>query len=171
MKLGIAEDLMAEDPELARRMVSDAKGSAGAVLGELRDLVRGIHPPVLADRGLPGAIEALALNSAIPVSLDLRLPHRLSPAIESAGYFVFAEALSNAVKHSGATLVTVTVKLIGSVLVVSVADDGRGGATIGGGTGLRGIEKRLSAFDGTLTVSRPFNGPTVVHMELPTHSG
>ncbi len=170
MKLGIAEDLMAEDPELARRMVNDAKGSAGAVLGELRDLVRGIHPPVLADRGLPGAVEALAVNSAIPVTLDLRVPGRLPPAIESAGYFVFAEALTNAIKHSGATLVTATVTHDGSTLIVSVADDGRGGARVGAGSGLRGIERRLSVFDGSLTVTSPIGGPTVVHMEVPCGS-
>ncbi|WP_436528789.1 sensor histidine kinase [Actinoplanes sp. HUAS TT8] len=170
MKLGIAEDLLDADPELARRMVMDAKGSAGEVLGELRDLVRGIHPPVLADRGLPGAVEALALNSAVPVTLDLRVPGRLPPAIESAGYFVFAEALSNAIKHSGATRVTVTVTHDGSTLVVSVADDGRGGARVGAGSGLRGIERRLSVFDGRLTVSSPAGGPTVVHMEVPCGS-
>ncbi|BCY13223.1 sensor histidine kinase [Actinoplanes sp. L3-i22] len=167
MQLGIAEDLLDDDPALARKMVVDAKGSAGEVLGELRDLVRGIHPPVLADRGLPGAVEALALNSAIPVTLDLNVPGRLSPAIESAGYFVFAEALTNAIKHSGATLVTATITHDGSTLVVSVADNGRGGAEPGAGGGLRGIERRLSAFDGRVTVSSPVGGPTVVHMEVP----
>lgn len=170
MKLGIAEDLMDADPELARRMVMDAKGSAGEVLGELRDLVRGIHPPVLADRGLPGAVEALTLTSAIPVRLDLSVPHRLPAAIESAGYFVFAEALTNAIKHSGATLITATLAHDGSKLIVSVADDGRGGARAGAGSGLRGIERRLSVFDGTLTVSSPIGGPTVVHMEVPCGS-
>jgi signal transduction histidine kinase len=170
MKLGIAEDVLEADPALARKMVIDAKGSAGEVLGELRDLVRGIHPPVLADRGLPGAVEALALNSSIPVTLDLRVPGRLPAAVESAGYFVFAEALTNAIKHSGATLVTATVTHDGSTLVVSVADDGRGGAVVGAGSGLRGIERRLSAFDGTLAVSSPAGGPTVVHMEVPCGS-
>jgi signal transduction histidine kinase len=172
MKLGIAEDVIKDDPDLARRMVMDARDSAGEVLGEIRGLVRGIHPPVLADRGLPGAAQALALASPIPVTLNVELPRRLPPAIESSGYFVLAEVLANAIRHSGATAIMVAIRHDGRALLITVSDDGRGGAEPGGGSGsgLRGIQRRLSAFDGLLLVTSPVGGPTVLHMEIPCES-
>ncbi len=170
MNLGMAEDLFDADPAVARAMLADARAGARTAMGELRDLVRGIHPPLLADRGLPGAVQALALASPIPVDLDQRLPRRLAAPVESAAYFVVAEALTNAIKHSGAERIAIQLLDDGQRLRLCVRDDGRGGADPAGGTGLRGIERRLAAFDGTVQVSSPSGGPTEITMELPCGS-
>jgi signal transduction histidine kinase len=167
MNIGMARDLMDADPATAKALMAEASASAGSALTELRDLVRGIHPPVLADRGLGAAVRALALSSAVPVELDLRLDRRLSAPVESAAYFVLAESLANAVRHGGATGIRITVADRGGALALAVHDDGRGGADPRGGTGLRGIERRLAAFDGTMSVASPPGGPTTVTMELP----
>jgi Signal transduction histidine kinase len=155
------------DPDEMLRMIDEAHQVAGEALTELRDLVRGIHPPVLADRGLAGAIEASALLCPIPVELDLDLPGRPEPPVESAVYFAAAEALTNVTKHSGASRAWVRLRHTDGVLRLTVGDDGHGGAAPDRGTGLRGIENRLSAFDGTLTVSSPPGGPTELTVELP----
>ncbi|GAA4530476.1 histidine kinase [Nonomuraea ferruginea] len=155
------------DPDELHRAIDEAREAAGEALTDLRDLVRGIHPPVLADRGLAGAIEASALLCPMPVELHLDLPGRLPPPVESAVYFAAAEALTNATKHSGASHAWVRLRHVAGVLRVSVGDDGHGGARLDRGTGLRGIENRLSAFDGSLTVSSPPGGPTELTMELP----
>jgi len=147
--------------------MTEAKASAGAALAELRDLVRGIHPPVLADRGLAGALQALAVASGVPIELDLRLDRRLTPPVEATAYFVIAEALTNAIRHSGARRIQITVTDHGSTLGITVRDDGHGGADPSHGTGLRGIQRRLSAFDGSLRITSPPDGPTVLDMELP----
>ncbi|MEH1017295.1 sensor domain-containing protein [Micromonospora sp. CPCC 206060] len=170
MNLGMAEDLFDSDPATARAMLADARAGAHAAMSELRDLVRGIHPPLLADRGLPGAVQALALASPIPVDLDSRLTRRLAAPVESAAYFVMAEALTNAIKHSGAQRVAIQVVDDGPRLRLRVRDDGRGGADPQGGTGLRGIERRLAAFDGTVRISSPPGGPTEIDVELPCES-
>ena len=170
MNLGIAEDMLDSDPELVRKMIVDARANAGGALREIRDLVRGIHPPVLADRGLDGAVQALALTVPVPVAVDVRLPGRLPAPVESAAYFATAEALANAIKHSGAGTVTVTVEHDGAALIATVADDGRGGASLEGGSGLRGLERRLSALDGTLILDSPAGGPTVIRVEIPCAS-
>ncbi|MFD2767219.1 sensor histidine kinase [Micromonospora eburnea] len=170
MNLGMAEDLFDSDPATARSMLTDARAGAHTAMSELRDLVRGIHPPLLADRGLPGALQALALGSPIPVDLDTRLARRLAAPVESAAYFVVAEALTNAIKHSGAERITIQVVDDGRRLRLCVRDDGRGGADPAGGTGLRGIERRLAAFDGTIRVSSPPGGPTELIAELPCGS-
>ncbi|MEJ3749331.1 sensor domain-containing protein [Actinomycetes bacterium KLBMP 9797] len=170
MNLGMAEDLFDTDPDTARAMLADARAGARTAMSELRDLVRGIHPPMLADRGLPGAVQALALASSIPVELDVRLDRRLSAPVESAAYFVLAEALANAIKHSRAGQVWLSVEDRGARLALRVRDDGRGGADPARGTGLRGIERRLAAFDGTVRVDSPAGGPTVIEMELPCGS-
>jgi signal transduction histidine kinase len=167
MALGVAEDVIDADPATAKTLVAEARANAGAALRDLRALVRGIHPPVLADRGLAGAAQALALASPLPVALDLRLNRRLSAPVESAAYFALAEALANAVRHSDARGLAVAVVDAGPALHLAVRDDGRGGADPAAGTGLRGIQRRLSAFDGTLTVTSPPGGPTVLSMELP----
>jgi len=155
------------DPDEMRRMINEAHQVAGEALTDLRDLVRGIHPPVLADRGLAGAIEASALLCPIPVELDLDLPGRPEPPVESAVYFAAAEALTNVTKHSGAEHAWVRLRHTDGVLRLTVGDDGHGGASRDQGTGLRGIENRLSAFDGTLTVHSPPGGPTELIIELP----
>jgi signal transduction histidine kinase len=172
MNLGMAEDAIDTDPAAAKTLLAEARASASAALSELRDLVRGIHPPVLADRGLVDAVQALALTLAdsIPIELELRLDRRLAAPVESTAYFVVAESLANAVRHSGAHRIQVSVVDAGSALRITVRDDGRGGANPSRGTGLRGIQRRLSAFDGTLRINSPPGGPTVLEMELPCAS-
>jgi signal transduction histidine kinase len=167
MSLGLAEEQLGSDPEAARALLAEARESSGVALAELRDLVRGIHPPVLADRGLVGAVRALCLAAPIPVEVTADLPHRLPAPVESAGYFAVAEAVANVIKHSGAAGAGVDIALRGDVLRLRVSDGGRGGADPAAGTGLRGIERRLAAFDGTLAVSSPPGGPTVLEMTLP----
>jgi signal transduction histidine kinase len=167
MSLGMAEEAVRSDPETAERLLAEARGSATAALTELRDLVRGIHPPVLADRGLTGALQALALQSAVPVELALAPVGRLAAPVESALYFTAAEALANVAKHSQARGALLTLARDGTVLHLSVRDDGRGGATLVEGGGLAGIAGRVAAFDGRLALTSPVGGPTVVHVELP----
>jgi signal transduction histidine kinase len=172
MNLGMAEDVIETDPAGAKTLVAEARANASAALSELRDLVGGIHPPVLADRGLGSAVQALALNLAnsIPIQLELRLDRRLGAPVESAAYFVVAEALANAVRHSRAHRIQVSVVDSGPALQITIHDDGRGGADPARGTGLHGIQRRLSAFDGTLRMASPPGGPTVLEMELPCAS-
>jgi signal transduction histidine kinase len=170
MNLGMAEDAVETNPAAARLLLAQAKEGLGTTLSELRDLVRGIHPPVLADRGLSGAVEALALSSGAPVELDLRLDRRLPAPVESAAYFAVAESLTNAIRHSAARTIRVSIADRGTSLRITVFDDGCGGADPAGGTGLRGIERRLSAFDGTLRLASPPGGPTTVDMEIPCAS-
>lgn len=167
MNLGMAADLLDRDPELARKLLTEARASTGAALGELRSVVRGIHPPVLADRGLIGAVQALVLDLPIPVTVDAALPARPPAPVETAAYFATAEFLANAVKHSGATAAWVVIGAREDVLRVQVGDDGRGGARVDRGTGLAGIARRLAAFDGTMEVSSPVGGPTVITVEVP----
>jgi len=155
------------DPGETLRMIDEAREAAADALTDLRDLVRGIHPPVLADRGLTGAVEASALLCPIPVELDVDLPGRPPPPVESAVYFAAAEALTNVTKHSAASRAWVRLGHADGVLRLTVGDDGHGGARPERGTGLRGVQNRLSAFDGTLTVSSPPGGPTELIMEVP----
>jgi signal transduction histidine kinase len=129
--------------------------------------VRGIHPPVLADRGLAGAIQALALDMSLPVSVTIVLPGRPPAPVESAVYFATSELLANAVKHASARRVSIDVGHDGRVLRVVVTDDGVGGATVGAGSGLTGVARRLAAFDGTMDVVSPAGGPTTVSLEVP----
>ncbi|MCD5352540.1 sensor histidine kinase [Kineosporia mesophila] len=173
MSLGLAEHLIDADPQAARQLLSEARASTSSALTELRDLVRGIHPPVLADRGLEGAVQALALVNPTPTTLDLHLPGRLPAPIESAAYFAVAECLTNATKHAQAHHIAIGITHTdadGGRLNLSVKDDGRGGASDSGGSGLRGIARRLAAFDGTLTVDSPAGGPTEIRMVLPCAS-
>jgi signal transduction histidine kinase len=170
MNLGMAEDAVDDDPESAKLLLAQARAVSSQALAELRGLVRGIHPPVLADRGLVGAVEALALASPLPVQVDADVPERLPAPVESASYFAVAEVLTNVIRHSGATGASVRLRHAGGLLSMQVRDDGRGGATPGAGSGLRGIERRLGAFDGRLTVTSPPGGPTVVTMEVPCES-
>ncbi|MDW5326683.1 sensor histidine kinase [Plantactinospora sp. KLBMP9567] len=170
MNLGMAEDMFDADPVAAKAMLADARAGAQTAMSELRDLVRGIHPPMLADRGLAGAAESLAAASPVPVALDLRLGQRLGAPVESAAYFVLAEALANAIRHAGATRIEMSVVDEEAQLRLRVHDDGRGGADPALGTGLRGIERRLGAFDGSVTVTSPLGGPTLVEAVLPCGS-
>ncbi|MEU3452861.1 histidine kinase [Micromonospora sp. NPDC006766] len=167
MSIGLAEQLLADDPAAAQRLLSEAQETSGHALAELRHLVRGIYPPVLAERGLDGAVQALALAVPLPVELDVRLAGSPPAAVESAAYFAVAEALTNVTKHSGASRAWIHVSFADGSLTMVVGDDGRGGATVDAGTGLAGVRRRLAAFDGTMTVTSPPGGPTVVTMELP----
>ena len=170
MSLALAEDEFERDPAAARALINEARASSSTALGELRDLVRGIHPPVLADRGLVGAVRALALVGPLPTEVRADTVGRLPAPVESAAYFAVAEALANVGKHSGAGRAVVVLEHDGDLLRIAVHDDGRGGADPTHGTGLRGIERRLSAFDGSLAVSSPPGGPTVLAMVLPCAS-
>jgi len=167
MNLGMAEDLMARDPEAAKALLAEARESSSQALSELRSLVRGIHPPVLADRGLDGAVRALALALPLPVEVDVELPGRPQAPVESAVYFAVAETLANAAKHSGGTAAWIRIRHVEDRLAVMIGDDGHGGATVTPDGGLRGIERRLAAFDGTLGLASPVGGPTIVTLELP----
>jgi signal transduction histidine kinase len=165
MNVGLAEKLIHTDPDAAAELLREARESTVRALEELRTLVRGIHPPVLADRGLVGGIEALAIPIPIPVTVALRVP-RLPGPIESAVYFAVAECLANVAKHAAATRAWVVGEHDGERLRVVVGDDGRGGADPRG-DGLAGVARRLAAFDGTLEVTSPVGQGTEVRMEVP----
>jgi len=147
--------------------VAEAKESSSLALTELRDLVRGIYPPVLADRGLADAIRALALDTPLPVELDLDLPGEVKLPVASAVYFSVAEALANVTKHAGARAVRIQFSYSVGMLRAQVTDDGSGGADPALGTGLAGVERRLATFDGILAVSSPPGGPTILVIEVP----
>ncbi len=167
MNLRAVERMLPGRPEAALALVAEARETSLRALNDLRDLVRGICPPVLADRGLGHAVRALALDTPFPVDLDIDLPGRLAAPVESACYFAVAEALANAVRHSGARRVHIRMQHTDGLLRVQVADDGAGGVDPARGTGLRGVEQRLAAFDGILAVSSPPGGPTMIAMEVP----
>jgi signal transduction histidine kinase len=155
------------DPAAARALILEARDSSARALAELRDLVRGIHPPVLADRGLTEAVRALALDSPLPVRVVSEISGRPPAPVESAAYFAVCELLVNVAKHAGARWAEVDLRYDHGMLRVGVADNGHGGADPASGTGLHGIERRLAAFDGVLAVSSPPGGPTVVTLEVP----
>jgi signal transduction histidine kinase len=169
MSLGTIEALVEKDPGQAKRLLAQARENSAEALSELRDLVRGIHPPVLAERGLGDAARALALRTQLPVEVDVELPGRLEEPVESAAYFAISEVLTNAAKHSGAERAWLDIYYSGKdrTLRIAITDNGRGGATPEGGTGLRGLERRLGAFDGVLALSSPVGGPTLVTIEIP----
>jgi len=167
MTLDAAGQLLDDDPSAVRALLAEARESSVKALAELRDLVRGIHPPVLADRGLAEAVRALALDTPLRVHFTSDLQGRPPAPVESAAYFAVSELLANVSKHAQAAEAWVELRHHGEMLRIYVADDGAGGADPARGTGLRGIERRLAAFDGVLAVSSPPGGPTVVNMEIP----
>ncbi|HWH01978.1 MAG TPA: histidine kinase, partial [Pilimelia sp.] len=167
MVIGLADALIDRNPAEAHKLLREARESSGTALVELRHLVRGIHPPVLAERGLGGAVRALALSLPIPIAVDIDLPGRPDTPVESAAYFAVAEALTNMVRHSRAHTGSVSIRHTDGALIMEVTDNGAGGADVAAGTGLRGIRRRLAAFDGTIVLSSPRGGPTVITMELP----
>ena len=167
MNLGLAEELLSKDPQSLPDLLAEARSSTLTALDDLRTVMRGIQPPVLADRGLEGAIRALALDLAVPVSVSSEIPGRVPVPVESAAYFAICECLANVVKHSGALHAAVDLGYGGGVLSVAVRDDGVGGASLTAGSGLRGVVRRLDVFDGTITLTSPAGGPTVVRMEVP----
>ncbi|TWP50784.1 sensor histidine kinase [Lentzea tibetensis] len=167
MQLGMVERVLSRDPSAALPMVRGAQDAATDALAELRRVVRDIYPPVLADRGLSGAVASLVAHCPIPCTLDERPLPRAPAAVEAAAYFVVAEALTNAVKHSGADQITVSLRDEDGAIVVEVTDNGRGGADEAHGTGLLGIHHRVAAFDGTTSIDSPPGGPTVMRVDIP----
>jgi signal transduction histidine kinase len=167
MNLRAAEEMLRTSPEEAAALVVEARMASSAALEELRGLVRGIYPPVLADRGLGEAIRALALELPLPCETEIDLPGRLDAPVESACYFAVAEVVTNAVRHASARSLRIRAGLTGGLLRIEVVDDGVGGADPAAGSGLAGVERRLAAFDGILAVSSPAGGPTIVAMEVP----
>ena len=167
MDLGLAKEKLLEDPDAAASMVSEAHGEVKLALQELRDLARGIHPAVLTDRGLDAALSAVASRCTVPVRVEVDLARRPAAAIEGIAYFTVSELLQNVSKHSGARNAAVDVWRTDDRLLIQVWDDGRGGARLDGGSGMRGLADRLDAVDGLFTVDSPQGGPTTVTAELP----
>jgi signal transduction histidine kinase len=167
MSLRAAERLFNTNPAAALALVSEARETSSRALTDLRDLVRGIYPPVLADRGLADAVRALALDTPLRTELDIDLPDTVEMPVGAAVYFAVAEALANAVRHSGARMVRIHLRYEAGMLRAEVTDDGAGGADPAAGTGLAGVERRLATFDGILAVSSPPGGPTIVAIEVP----
>jgi signal transduction histidine kinase len=169
MTLGLAELDLPEGE--GRRLVVRAHSEAEAALADLREAVRGIHPRVLVDHGLEAAVREVADRSPLPVTVQLSLPSRLPSPIEAAAYFVVSEALANVAKHAQASSCGVTGRVERDQLIVTVTDDGIGGAKVGAGTGLTGLVTRLDALGGTLVVDSPPGGPTRLRMECPCRRG
>ena len=167
MNLGLAQELLRNNPDQVGVILEEAQSTMLSALDDLRSVVRGIHPPVLADRGLFGAVQALALDVALPVTLRGTLAGRAPAPVESAMYFAIAEGLANAVKHGRAKQCMIRLEHSGGRLRAVVWDDGVGGAEVEAGTGLQGIARRLATFDGTMDVDSPVGGPTTVTLELP----
>jgi len=170
MSLATAEKLLETDPEQARTLLRQARAGAAGSLSELRELVRGISPPVLTERGLVDAVRAFALDSPLPVTVEAAGPLRVDPPIESAVYFGITELVTNAVKHARAAAARVRVAHDGTGLVAEVEDDGDGGALVRAGGGLAGLRDRLAVFDGTLEIDSPTGGPTRARMMVPCES-
>jgi signal transduction histidine kinase len=172
MRIGLAKRAYDHDPAAARKLLDDAQDQAEEALTELRHVVRGIHPPILSDRGLVGAVRALAAAGGLRVTVEVDGladdGPRAPAAVEAAAYFVVAEALTNAAKHSGSPRASVRLTRTRRGLRVEVADEGRGGADESGdGSGLLGMRRRVAALDGTVRVSSPVGGPTVIEVDLP----
>lgn len=177
--LGAARRMASGDPAGADELLERAQSAAEQALAELRSVARGILPPVLADRGLAGALAGLAADCAVPCRIDVDVPERCAASVEATAYFAVAEGLTNVAKHSGAHQAVVTVRSSGGRLRLRVEDDGRGGAEAalhagasgaGGGSGLTGIRRRIAAHDGDFSLSSPLGGPTTLKVELPCGS-
>ncbi|MFJ5675675.1 sensor histidine kinase [Streptomyces sp. NPDC093097] len=170
MRLGLAREELPDDSGALAKLLQEAHEGAEEAMTELRDVIRTMYPPILADRGLQGAVSAVAAGAGIPSEVELGELGRLPAAVEAAAYFIVAETLTNAAKHSGATRVTVRLTRQDAALLVEVADDGLGGVDETLGSGVIGIRRRAAALDGTVLVSSPPGGPTTVTVELPCAS-
>jgi signal transduction histidine kinase len=166
MELGRAKAHFDDDPEGAKALITQAHENAKTALVELRGLVRGVHPPVLSDRGLDAALSGLAAICPVHVTVQVDVLQRPSATVEAIAYFVVAESLTNVAKHSGAASASVNVRSEGRVLHVVVRDDGRGGA-VATGAGLAGLADRVQAVDGRLSIDSPAGGPTTIDVEIP----
>ncbi len=170
MTLGLAEmEFGGTEPKGGRagELISRARGEAKQALDELRDLVRGIHPQVLTDHGIAAAVSEVAVRCRVPVDVDVELAGRLPTQVEATAYFFISEALTNVVKHSGATSATVRGRLTRDGLSVTVTDNGAGGAELRAGGGLEGLADRVAVVDGRLVLSSPSGGPTALSLEIP----
>lgn len=167
MELSRAQRQMRKDPEAAQATITSAITATRETLDELRALSRGIAPPILTDRGLAPALAALAGRCTVPVELDVQTVERYQAAVENAIYFVAAENLTNVAKHSRATVCTIQLARVGDLLVLTIGDDGVGGAHVAKGHGLAGLADRLRAVDGELVVQSPVGGPTLIMAEVP----
>ena len=167
ISLRATEQLIRTDPDTAVALVAEARDNSARALAELRALVAGIHPPVLAERGLGDGLRALALDSPVATTVDVDLPRRLPAPVEAAAYFAVAEALANTAKHADADGIHIRAAHSAGALRIEVTDDGIGGADPARGSGLRGVERRLATFDGVLAISSPPGGPTIIVIEVP----
>jgi signal transduction histidine kinase len=180
MRLAVSERVLdgvgEGDLTLVRRLIAEAHEAAESAMAELRTVIHGVYPPILADHGLAGALTDAAARCALPVALDVpsgldvRSGVRIPAAVEAVAYFTVVEALTNAARHGGAQQVSVRVRHDGRALVTVVRDDGNGGADAGRGTGLAGLARRAEALDGTLHVHSPTGGPTIITVEVPCAS-
>jgi signal transduction histidine kinase len=170
MELGRARAKLDQDPEGADELLAGAHDESKRAMRELRDLVRGIHPSVLSDRGLDAALSGLAERASVPVEITSGLNGRLPPAVETAAYYVVAESLTNVGRHSGASRAHVDVRRLQDMLVLRISDDGHGGAQRRPGSGLEGLAQRVEALDGTLEVDSPEGGPTTITARVPCAS-
>jgi signal transduction histidine kinase len=166
VKLRVAQTQLETHPEITARLLDEALKELGTGLDELREIARGLHPAILSEHGLRRALEALA--DRLPVTVEIEAPGgRLSPQIEATAYYIAAEALTNVVKHAGASRASVVVEVLGDRLRCEIADDGRGGADASAGSGIVGLRDRAEAVGGTLTVVSPPGGGTTVTASLP----
>jgi signal transduction histidine kinase len=175
MNLGMAKEKLDSDPEAAKELVTRAHQEAKDSITELRNVIRGVYPAVLTDRGLDAALSALAARSSVPVRLDVRLERRPGATAEAIAYFVVSEALTNVARHSGAQQASVHVELRRDAtgrdrLQVAVVDDGKGGATEAAGSGLTGLRDRVQAVDGTFQLVSPVGVGTTIAVEVPCES-
>ncbi|WP_405784259.1 histidine kinase [Streptomyces sp. NBC_00859] len=167
MNLGIARAALTDLPPEARQVIDEAHREAKEAIEELNNLVRGLHPAVLDDRGLDAALSGIAARAPLPVDLTVEIGRRPTPTVEAVAYFVVSEALANVAKHARARWVSVELRSRGDLLRINVVDDGRGGADPSGGTGLAGLAQRVGSVDGTFSINSPAGGPTVITVELP----
>ncbi|MET8703473.1 histidine kinase [Kitasatospora sp. NPDC004723] len=167
MNLGLARRTLKDVPPEAMQVIVEAHQEAQAAIDELRDLVRGLHPAVLEDRGLDAALSGIAARAPLPVRLDVEVAERIAPTVEAVAYFTVSEALTNVAKHARATRADVSVRTAGGRLRLVVSDDGVGGADAARGTGLTGLRQRTASVDGSLSVLSPVGGPTTITVELP----
>ncbi|HEU5417910.1 MAG TPA: sensor histidine kinase [Streptosporangiaceae bacterium] len=170
MSLGMARHTLPDLPEEARQVIDDAHLEAKEALAELRNMVRGLHPAVLEDRGLDAALSGIAARAPLPVRVRVDMTRRAVPAVEAVAYFIVSEALTNVARHAGASAAEVDVRLAAGTLTVRVTDDGQGGADAARGTGLASLARRAASVDGTMRVTSPAGGPTTISAELPCGS-
>ncbi|MFI6062068.1 sensor histidine kinase [Streptomyces sp. NPDC051286] len=167
MRLAVAGESLPQDPDAAAVLVRQAQAETEETMTELRSVIRTIYPPVLADQGLSGALSTLATRAGVPTRIDIGALGEIPAAVEVVAYFAATEALANIARHSRATHASVRVTRNGALLRTEIADDGTGGADAARGSGLDGMRRRAAALDGTMKISSPPGGPTVITVELP----